>query len=76
MQDVQNIPPPDANSTERDNDFGNHSDIPVDLDNEIEKPDESVPLPPDQQPFAPVREPTGEDKYPVGENNEKPKQII
>ncbi len=77
MQDVQNIPPPDVNSTERDNDFGNHSAIDIDLDNEeIEKPNESIPLPPDQQPAAPVEEPPNMERVPVGEDRDKPKQIV
>lgn len=72
MQDVQNIPPPDVNSTERDEDFGNHSDIKQDSDNENDEP---IPVSPDQQPSAPIKEPPDADKTPIGEENDSPKQI-
>ena len=70
MQDVQNIPPPDANPTERDDDFGNHSDIEQDLDN-----DETIPVPPDQQPAVPIEEPPDADKPPIEEDQNEPKII-
>ncbi|MEO8072354.1 MAG: hypothetical protein ABI686_03815 [Acidobacteriota bacterium] len=77
MQDVQNIPPPDTSSTTRDDDFGSHSAIHIDLDNEeVEKTNESIPLPPDQQPAAPVEEPPNTKKAPVGEDSDEPKQIL
>ncbi|CAN5281235.1 hypothetical protein BH20ACI1_BH20ACI1_17190 [soil metagenome] len=77
MQDVQNIPLPDTNPTTRDDDFGSHSAIDIDLDNEdIEKPNEPIPVPPDQQPAVPVEEPPNSEKVPVGEDNDKPKQIV
>lgn len=71
MQDVQNIPPPDVNSTERDDDFGSHSEINPDWNNQdIEKPNESVPIPSDRQPTVPIEEP------PNVENEEEPKLIV
>lgn len=77
MQDVQNIPPPDVNSTDRDDDFGSHSAVEIDLDNEdIEKPNESIPVPPDQQPAVPVEEPPNMDKVPIGDDGGEPKQIV
>lgn len=77
MQGIQNIPPPDTNSTDRDNDFGNHSAIDPNLDNEdIENPNESIPLPPDQQPPAPIEEPPDKDGFPVREDNRHPEQIV
>ena len=72
MQDVQNIPPPDVNPTERDDDFDNHSDIKKDLNNEDE---ETVPVPPDQQPVVPIKEPPDVNKPPIGEGNEEPERI-
>ncbi|MBA2493505.1 MAG: hypothetical protein H0V31_02270 [Acidobacteria bacterium] len=76
MQDVQNIPPPDVNSTERDDDFGSHSAIEQDLDNEdIEQPNETIPVPPDQQPAVPIQEPPDVNKPPVGEDEDEPKRI-
>lgn len=77
MQDVQNIPPPDTTPTTRDDDFGSHSAIDIDLDNEeVEKPNESIPLPPDKQPAAPIKEPPNMDKVPVGEDSGEPKRIV
>ncbi len=35
MQDIQNIPNPDVNSTEHDDDFGSHSDFP---NTDVEQP--------------------------------------
>lgn len=70
MQDVQNIPPPDVNSTERDENFGSHSNIEQDLDN-----DEAIPVPPDQQPTVPIEEPADVDNPPVGEDEDEPKRI-
>lgn len=34
MQDVQNIPAPDTDTSETNDDFGSHGDIEQDLDNE------------------------------------------
>jgi hypothetical protein len=44
MQDVQNVPNPDVNSTERDDDFGNHSDVYSDNQkSDLEKPKGEIP---------------------------------
>ncbi len=76
MQDVQNIPPPDISSPDRDNDFGSHSTIEPDLDGEEPtNPQDDVPLPSDREPSVPIQEPP-EDKYPVGEGSDNPKQIV
>ncbi len=72
MQDVQNIPPPDVNLTERDNDFGNHSNIKKDLDNEDE---ETIPVPPDQKPVVPIKDPPDVNNSPIGEGDEEPERI-
>lgn len=71
MQDVQNIPPPDVNPTEREDDFGNHSDIKQDLDND----EETIPVPPDQEPVAPIKEPPNVNKSSIGKDNKEPKRI-
>ncbi len=73
MQDVQNIPPPDVNSPDRENDFGNHSDIEQDLNNENSR---SIPVPPDQQPAVPIEEPQDDKNSPVGDDENEPKRIV
>ena len=70
MQDIQNIPNPDVNIIEDDGDFGSHSDIDQDLDN-----DEPIPVPPDQQPAVPIKEPPDVNKSPIGEDEDEPKRI-
>lgn len=73
MQDVQNIPNPDINSTVNDDDFGSHSEA----EQEREENDvENIPLPPDQKTPAPVKEPPDTEKPPVDEDNPYPKQIV
>lgn len=65
MQDVQNIPNPDINSTETEDDFGNHSDFP---DTDVEQPAEDMPVPPDVKQNVPIEEPPagdGEDSSPM-----------
>ncbi|MGI8787744.1 MAG: hypothetical protein ACR2HG_08300 [Pyrinomonadaceae bacterium] len=64
MQDVQNIPNPDVNSTERDDDFGSHSS-----NQDVERPEEDIPVPPDREPSAPIEEP------PVETGETEPKRI-
>ncbi len=73
MQDVQNIPNPDVNSPERDDDFGSHSE--VNQNNDIEQPGEAIPVPPDKQPAVPIEEPPGTDRPPVREDIDEPKRI-
>ncbi len=73
MQDVQNIPNPDVNSPETDDDFGSHSEI---IQNEdIEQPGETIPVPPDSQPAVPVEEPPETARPPIGEDKDEPKRI-
>lgn len=63
MQDVQNIPAPDAEPNSTEDDFGNHPtsypDVPDDGDGR--KSVEDIPLPPDQQPAVPVEDPPKHD---------------
>lgn len=76
MQDIQNIPNPDVNSTEHDNDFGNHSDIENELPNtDVEQPN-NLPLPPDQEHDAPVEEPPESRKPPINEDNPQPAKLV
>ena len=76
MQDVQNIPNPDVNSTEHDNDFGNHSSVVQDLpDTDVEQPND-LPLPPDQGHNAPIEEPPETEKPAIKEDNPQPKKLV
>lgn len=89
MQDVQNIPNPDVNSTERDEDFGSHSDVEQELDqtdienpnnegrnnNDIEREDETIPVPPDTGSQSPIEEPPDENDSPIREEQNEPKRI-
>ena len=69
MQDVQNIPPPDAGQIEDRGGFGNHSDFP-DIDGEQPQDEEETPTPPDRLPHAPIEEP------PAEEGDERRTQIV
>lgn len=61
MQDVQNVPNPDVNSTVRDDDFGNHSDVSRDTENpDVEQPQGDMPT--DRAPGAPIEEPPADDE--------------
>ncbi len=71
MQDVQNIPNPDVNSTETEDDFGSHP-----RNQDIERPDEDIPVPPDGHRNVPVEEPpTEQDAPPIEEDETEPKRI-
>jgi hypothetical protein len=71
MQDIQNIPNPDVNSIERDDDFGSHSDVEQNPSNDnTEGEDETVPVPPDRQPSEPIEEP------PVSEDEDESERIV
>ncbi|MGI9035536.1 MAG: hypothetical protein ACR2GD_05805 [Pyrinomonadaceae bacterium] len=73
MQDIQNIPNPDVNSTVNDEDFGNHSGVEQEReDNDVE----NIPLPPDEKKRAPIEEPPDTEKPPIDEDNPRPKQIV
>jgi hypothetical protein len=88
MQDVQNIPNPDVNSTETNEDLGSHPEVErdtgtgEDVENpenigtgNVEKPDESIPVPPDVQPQVPIEEPPDVNNPPVGEDEHEPRRI-
>jgi hypothetical protein len=75
MQEIQNIPNPDVNSTEREDDFGNHSDI--ERENESGSGIENIPLPPDKPLSAPIEEPLAEtDRGIIDEPKRAPKEIV
>jgi hypothetical protein len=75
MQDVQNIPNPDVNSTEREDGFGNRSDI--ERENESNENVEDIPLPPTEPKPAPVEEPPADtDKGSIDEPERAPKAIV
>ncbi len=85
MQDVQNIPNPDVNSVEiEDEGFGSHSEVLPDSrtdrdsqDFDIERPMEDIPLPPDSKPAAPVEEPPEtRDKPPIQEDNTERQRLV
>lgn len=84
MQDVQNIPNPDVNSIENDEDFDSHSDVHPDSrtdkdaqDFDIERPEEDIPSHNDDRRNVPVEEPPGEmDKAPVEEENTERQRLV
>jgi hypothetical protein len=63
MQDVQNIPAPDAEPNAIEEDFNNHAHDYPDVPDEGEKRDsvEDIPLPPDRQPAHGIEDPPVED---------------
>lgn len=69
MQDIQNIPNPDVNSTVHDDDFGNHS--------ERDNTDvENIPLPDDEPKPASIEEPPETEKPAIKEDEYEPKRIL
>ena len=71
MQDIQNIPNPDINSPETDEDYGRNPN------SDIEQPDDSIPVPPGEILPPPVEEPPGiEDKPRIEEDNTEPKILV
>lgn len=77
MQDIQNIPPPDTNPSDIEDEFGDHSDYP-DIDNidRSETDVENIPVPPDRQSDSiPIEEPaTG--SVPIEEDDDDIRQRI
>lgn len=76
MQDIQNIPNPDVNSTETEDQYGNRSDI--ERENESGSNDvENIPLPPTEPKPAPIEEPPSDtDKGSIDEPQRAPKAIV
>jgi hypothetical protein len=78
MQDIQNIPNPDVNTRDVEDDFGGHEGVNPDREgSDIEKPreDEAVPVPPDRQPAVPIEDPPGTNEPPVGDVDDSPEII-
>lgn len=68
MQDIQNIPNPDVNSNDNE---------PVPHRQDIEQPDDSIPVPPDSEPQVPIQEPPDvERQAPIEEDDTGPKKIV
>ena len=76
MQDVQNIPNPDVNSTERQDDFGNHSDIERENESNESNSVEDIPLPPTEPRPASIEEPPDASDIEIDENQNGPKKIV
>ena len=74
MQDIQNIPNPDINSTERKDQFGNHSDI--ERENESGSDVENIPLPPTEPAPAPIEEPPSDTNRQSIDEDERARQEI
>lgn len=81
MQDVQNIPNPDVNSPEANEEFSNHprperdprniEDLPEDIEGE------PIPIPPGENAPLPVEDPNKKDRIPIDEVDENaPKKIV
>lgn len=71
MQDIQNIPNPDVNSPETDEDYGRNPN------SDIEQSNDSIPLPPDELPPSPIDEPTEVEPQPkIDEDNTEPSMIV
>jgi hypothetical protein len=79
MQDIQNIPNPDVNSPEANEDLGSHEGLQPgrESNEDIERPrdDEAIPVPPDRQPTVPIEDPPGTNDPPVGDVDDSPKII-
>jgi hypothetical protein len=76
MQDVQNIPNPDVNSTEREDDFGNHSDIERENESGERNSVEDIPLPPSEPRPATVEEPPETEQPAIDDEQRKPKHYV
>lgn len=73
MQDVQNIPNPDVNSTDHDDEFGNHSGVEQIRD---ENDEGKIPLPDDEPKPAPIEEPPDTEITQIDEDNDMPQRIL
>lgn len=71
MQDVQNIPNPDVNSNETEDDFDSHP-----RNQDVEQPEENIPAPPDREENISIEEPPETDHQPpIDEPNTELKRI-
>jgi hypothetical protein len=74
MQDIQNIPNPDVNSTETEDEYGNRTDI--EGENLSNDNVEGIPLPPTEPKPASIEEPPDTDKPNIDEPQRKPSEIV
>jgi hypothetical protein len=76
MQDIKDIPNPDVNSTEREDEYGNRSDI--ERENESGGSDvENIPLPPGEPKPAAVEEPPDDrDRSGIDQEKRTPSEIV
>lgn len=75
MQDINNIPNPDVNSTEQEDRYGNDYDI--ERENENNENVEDIPLPPTEPKPASIEEPPdSKDKPSIDDPQHKPSQIV
>jgi hypothetical protein len=82
MQDVQNIPNPDVNSVNANEDFRSHRTGGQSPDVDTPKPqkgygkDDLPPVvPPDGQPVVPIEDPPGSNEPPIGDVDDSPRKI-
>lgn len=73
MQDIQNIPNPDVNSSVHDDDFGDHSGVEQIRD---ETDEGKIPLPDDEPKPAPIEEPPNPQDVEIDEDSPEPKRIV
>lgn len=72
MQDVQNIPNPDVNSNTTEDDFDSHP-----RNQDIERPEEDIPVPPDAERNVPIEEPpTERDQPSIEEDQTEPPRLV
>lgn len=80
MQDVQNIPAPDANPLDIEDNFDSHSDYPdIDTPRDNDNTDvESIPVPPDRQDDStPIEEPpTTTDEEGIDQDSGDPPKLL
>jgi len=75
MQDINSIPNPDVNSTEKEDRYGNDYDI--ERENENNEDVENIPLPPTEPKPASIEEPPeAQDKPGINDPGRKPSQIV
>jgi len=75
MQDLSNIPNPDVNSTEKEDEYGNRLDI--ERENENNENVEDIPLPPTEPKPASIEEPPDDtDKGSIDGPQRAPKEIV
>jgi hypothetical protein len=75
MQDIENIPNPDVNSTESEDEYGNRTDIEGE-NGSGDTDTENIPLPPTEPKPAAIEEPPDTEKAAIDEPKRKPSEIV